>query len=72
VLGLVGVVVSAWDVAGLFVWAPLAWVFWIGGLSLLSKGSASDKRAGCFGYFGAIIFGGAAVFCVARLCGAHA
>jgi len=61
---------SAWDISGAVVWPPLAALFWWwffkGDL-----GSRSDAGH-AIGFFAALSFTLAAVFCVARLFGAHA
>lgn len=63
---------SAWDIAGTVVWTPLAILFWGGALvpsrPPLPPYGAREVNAAVW----AVCFSVAAVFCIARLFGAHA
>lgn len=63
---------SAWDVSGAVVWTALGILFWGGAIT---PGKPPNPRigpaeVGCF--LLAIPISAASVFCIARLCGAHA
>lgn len=58
---------SAWDVAGAVVWTPLALLSWF---ALLNSETNAAGKVVCLPF----VFGwtGLSVYCIARLCGAHA
>lgn len=58
---------SAWDVAGAAVWTPLA-ILNTWALICLRKEATMRALVGGFSFSAAFIF--AAVFCIARICGA--
>lgn len=59
---------SAWDIAGAVVWTLLAVMFWGTAVISVDDPKASVKAATAL----AAAFTMAAIFCIARLCGAHA
>lgn len=59
---------SANDIAGAVVWTPVALIFWTVTFSYRAHDRAKIRRASLL----AVAFTFAAVFCIARLWGAHA
>lgn len=63
---------SAWDISGAIVWGVLAFFLWCGALipakPPLPRYGGNEVAA----FFFALPTTAAAVFCIARLCGAHA
>ena len=63
---------SAFDLAGAVVWTPLCLLFFVGAVvpSRPPRPRYGEPEAGCF--VTSVVLAFAAVFCIARLCGAHA
>jgi hypothetical protein len=59
---------SAWDIAGAVVWTPLALMFWATAFASVKRKDDTTRRT----FLVAVPLTLAAIFCIARLCGAHA